>query len=52
MNKDKCADCGKEQEIADLIQVKDQYPNQPRYKMVCEDCFKKKGYEFIGKFTL
>lgn len=49
--KDKCSDCGKEFIVYDLIQVRDQYPNQPKYKMVCEDCCDKGDYEIVGRIT-
>lgn len=35
---DNCSDCGKEEGLYDLIQVKDQYPNQPKYKLICDTC--------------
>jgi len=47
--KDKCKDCKKEEDIRDLLQVKDQYPRMPKYKFVCEDCFEKKEYEYVGQ---
>lgn len=51
MIKDNCSDCGKEEGIYDLIQVKDKYPKRPKYKLICKDCWRTpdREYEYIGQ---
>ncbi len=50
--KGKCSDCGKSENINNLLQVKDKYPDMPKYKLVCEECFDKKAdYKFTGRLN-
>ena len=46
----KCADCGSTHPLDEMIQIKDKYPQDPKYKLVCEDCFEEKDYEFLGQY--
>lgn len=47
--KDKCADCKKEVNLRDLIQVINP-TKETKYKSVCEQCFKKGSYKFVGRW--
>ena len=53
----KCADCKKEYKVEQLLQVRDKFPDQPKYKMVCELCYniktmEKESYVYVGCFKI
>lgn len=46
----KCQDCHKEFSVFDLTQVELNFPDIPKYKLVCDTCLDHQPYKVVGKF--